>query len=178
MHNDNPDLFSKGRNALTRQEIDKAFLALAVDFSRRTDDPKAKTVPASGVGAVVANIDNHYIGSANKLPNRIRGAVAIVDAHDGRRYTHIEHAERAVLHKCWEEGFDCNGATMYCTRYPCSDCARAIINSGIVRLVVPVGAGPEVLTMNGAGKSWAESQIAAQEMFNLSGLSVDEIALD
>ena len=46
---------------------------------------------------------------------------------------HEVHAEINALMYCKPE--DRIGATMYCTLQPCPDCAKAISNSGIVRLV-------------------------------------------
>ena len=46
------------------------------------------------------------------------------------------HAEMNALLQCAEYGVRTNGATLYCTIYPCSLCAKMLINAGIKRVVV------------------------------------------
>lgn len=45
------------------------------------------------------------------------------------------HAEMNAILSCAKEGVSTLGATMYCTMVPCRNCAMAIIQSGIVRVV-------------------------------------------
>lgn len=47
-----------------------------------------------------------------------------------------EHAERNVLYACARNGIRCDDCTMYVTHFPCCDCTRAIIQSGIRSVVV------------------------------------------
>lgn len=46
------------------------------------------------------------------------------------------HAEQNAIIQAASSGVSMEGATMYCTTAPCSTCAKMIINSGIVRLVL------------------------------------------
>lgn len=48
----------------------------------------------------------------------------------------IEHAERDVIYTAARYGFTLDRATMYCPWAACRECAKAIIASGIDRLVV------------------------------------------
>lgn len=48
---------------------------------------------------------------------------------------HIEHAERAVIYRCVGKGLTTLNTHMYCTSPPCLECARAIIMSGISRVI-------------------------------------------
>ncbi len=45
------------------------------------------------------------------------------------------HAEMNVLVQCAQYGVSAQGATIYSTSYPCSLCAKMLINCGIVRVV-------------------------------------------
>jgi dCMP deaminase len=45
------------------------------------------------------------------------------------------HAEINAIAQAAAVGSSTAGATLYCTHEPCSFCAKAIINAGIVRLV-------------------------------------------
>jgi len=52
------------------------------------------------------------------------------------KYKYFEHAERnAIYNAAREGGPPIFGCTLYCTLFPCTDCARAIIQSGIQTLV-------------------------------------------
>lgn len=45
------------------------------------------------------------------------------------------HAEMNAIVQAARHGISINGATLYCKMEPCLDCAKAIINAGIVRVV-------------------------------------------
>jgi dCMP deaminase len=85
-----------------------------------------------------------------------------VDEND--RYFLIEHAERAAIFKALLAGRDLAGATIYCTRFPCSDCARAVIWAGIKRAVFPAGFAGE--------DRWLSAQRAALRMLRETGVKV------
>lgn len=51
------------------------------------------------------------------------------------KYTYIEHAERNAVYDAAAKGVKTEGLTMVCPWAACADCARAIVNSGIVMLV-------------------------------------------
>lgn len=48
----------------------------------------------------------------------------------------MEHAERNAIYNCARIGQSCDDCTMYVTCYPCADCARAIVQSGIKKIIV------------------------------------------
>lgn len=154
---------------LSQTEIDRAFLSLAVEVSRRSDDPKAKKVVASGVGAIIANDKLAYVASANVIPPALKPSIELTNPTDERRYTHIEHAERSAIFVAMANGFDVSGATMYCTRFPCADCARAVVFSGVKRFVVPKGFSGET--------GWVGSQRAALEILRGAGVTVRYLSL-
>ena len=55
---------------------------------------------------------------------------------DGQsKYDYIEHAERAVIYRCVSKGLTTLNTHMYCPFISCPDCARAIVLSGIKRVV-------------------------------------------
>ena len=54
-------------------------------------------------------------------------------------------------------GTSLDGCTIYVTHLPCSDCARAVIQAGIKRVVVEGG--------NSLRDDWAESNRVASVMF-------------
>jgi len=51
------------------------------------------------------------------------------------KYLWTEHAERNAIYNASANGHPTKGCTMYLPWYPCADCARAIIQSGITEIV-------------------------------------------
>jgi dCMP deaminase len=51
------------------------------------------------------------------------------------KYAFTEHAERNAIYNAAKFGASTNGATAYLNWYPCADCARALVQVGVVRLV-------------------------------------------
>ena len=52
------------------------------------------------------------------------------------KYLFMEHAERNAIYNAARVGIPLEGCTLYCQWLPCADCARAIIQAGIVAVVV------------------------------------------
>lgn len=72
---------------------------------------------------------------SNAFPSGVRD---LEERHDGDgRFIWMEHAERNVIFQAARRGVATKGATMATTLYPCIDCARAIVQSGVARLVTP-----------------------------------------
>ena len=135
-----------------------------------TDDPKGKIVHHSAVGAVIAYGTEEIVRSANVLPPALKKQIidsgaTVVDAD---RYHIIEHAERAAIFKAMAKGAKLTGATIYCTRFPCSDCARAIVWAGIKRAVFAGGFAGE--------QRWLDSQRAALRILRDSGVTVSYLS--
>jgi dCMP deaminase len=70
-----------------------------------------------------------------------RGADDDVEARHERpeKYFWAEHAERNAIYAAAAAGFRTKGCTLVVTHPPCMDCARAIVQAGIVRVVYPTG---------------------------------------
>lgn len=50
-------------------------------------------------------------------------------------YSRPVHAEMSAIIACARSGISLNGATLYCSTFPCHNCAKHIINAGIQRVV-------------------------------------------
>jgi dCMP deaminase len=151
---------------IRRTQDDVAYLEAAFAERLNSDDPKARVVSQSGVGAVIALNGELISRSANVLPPKIKVRYELNGAviQESERYHFIEHAERAAIFKALSQGRSLVGATMYCTRFPCSDCARAMVWVGISRLVVGSGFASEV--------RWLEAQRAARAILKEAGVTV------
>ena len=54
---------------------------------------------------------------------------------DLTEYGRVVHAEMQAILSCAKEGISCSNATLYCTTFPCHNCAKHLIASGIMRVV-------------------------------------------
>lgn len=150
----------------SKTEADRFYLTLALGERLHSDDPKARHILQSGVGAVIVGRDEIVAQSANVLPPALKSHH---EAHsraisEEERYHFIEHAERAAIFKALLAGRKLTGATLYCTRFPCSDCARSIVWAGIRRAVFAVGYAGEA--------RWLQSQRAALHILRKAGVTV------
>jgi deoxycytidylate deaminase len=75
-----------------------------------------------------------------KLPDNIdKEAIKVVleksQIKDLTEYGRVVHAEMEALMVCARTNSSSKGATLYCTTFPCHNCAKHIIASGIARVV-------------------------------------------
>jgi dCMP deaminase len=82
------------------------------------------------------------VGPANEIRavgynGFVRGADDEDDAKHERpdKYVWTEHAERNAIYHAAMVGIPLGGCRMYLPWYPCVDCARAIVQSGLVELI-------------------------------------------
>ncbi len=130
--------------------------------------------PARPVGVVIADAEGHVLSTGtNKPPTRLRLSVsethAAISNDPAWKYFMLEHAERNAIIDAIRQGHSLEGATLYGTLYPCADCARVIVASGIVRVVVPF---PE--KGSGRDERWQEHYRYAQRIFELAGVKVED----
>ena len=87
------------------------------------------------VGAVIVAQDQAVKSTGwNGFPRGVGDDVN--ERHDRpAKYRWTEHAERNSIYNAARHGIATLGSTMYSTHMPCCDCARAIVQSGIVELV-------------------------------------------
>lgn len=87
------------------------------------------------IGAVIVGEDNEIVSTGyNSFP---RGLDDTIEERQVRpeKYYWFEHAERNAIYNAARIGVSTKGTTMYLSNwFPCSDCARGIINAGIKRI--------------------------------------------
>lgn len=117
----------------SEQQWTRRFLGLAAETASWSEDRDFQ------VGAVIVGPGKEVRATGyNGLP---RGVSADderrFDRASGEKFHWIEHAERNAIYNAARSGAVTEGCTIYVTRFPCADCARAIIQSGITRVVSP-----------------------------------------
>lgn len=112
-----------------RKDWDSYFIEMAVLASERATCERLK------VGAILVKnkrvIATGYNGSPSNSPHCIDVGCKIVDNHCVRTI----HAEQNALFQCARYGVSSEGATIYCTHFPCLLCTKSIIQAGISEVV-------------------------------------------
>ena len=135
---------------------DEYFMGISLLSCLRSKDPNTQ------VGACIVNGDNHIVSVGyNGLP---RGCSddeypwdRTADAPNKTKYPFVCHAElNAILNSAHS---DLRGSRVYVTLFPCNECAKAIIQSGI----------REIIYLSDKYHD-TNASIASRRLFNMAGV--------
>lgn len=106
---------------------DEYFMGIALLAARRSKDPNTQ------VGACIVNDQNKIVSIGyNGLPRGCDDDLfpwAREGSYLDTKYPYVTHAElNAILNS---SGFDLTGCKIYVPLFPCNECSKAIIQSGI-----------------------------------------------
>jgi dCMP deaminase len=143
---------------------DGRFMDLARYVSEWSKDRSTK------VGVVIVGPENEVRALGyNGFPRGIDD-----DAPDRHvrpeKYMWVEHAERNAIYHAARIGIPLSGCTMYLPWFPCMDCARAIVQSGIRVLVA--------LRPDLSDTRWGEDFKRALTLFEEAGVTIRWFAHD
>ncbi len=130
------------------------FMTLALVASLKSKDPSTQ------VGAVIIDNKTRKLVSSgyNGFPRYIDDDQ--IPQTRPEKYLYVVHAElNAILHAQRELA----GCSLYATVFPCSECMKAIIQTGIKQVVY-------LNDLN--GQTWEESKKATLKMAQLAGVKV------
>ncbi|XP_060875463.1 cytidine and dCMP deaminase domain-containing protein 1-like isoform X2 [Metopolophium dirhodum] len=135
------------------------FMAISYLTAKRSKDPVCQ------VGACIVNSDNKIVGTGyNGMPtgcNNDEFPWGNNKSSALNKFIYVCHAEmNAVFYR--SSMINVKGCTLYVTRFPCIECAKIIIQSGIKEVVY--------LTNPKNGK---KRDIATKVLFNASGVKID-----
>jgi dCMP deaminase len=140
---------------------DEYFINIAEQVKLKSKDNKTQ------IGVVIVGKDNEIVSTGYN--SFARGINDDVDERQERpeKYFWFEHAERNAIYNAARIGVSTLGTTMYMTcGISCADCARAIINSGISKIVLREGKGA-------TNPIWQESAKRSMMMFAEAGVIVE-----
>ncbi len=148
-----------------RPDWDQLYFTMCYLIGMRSKDM------ATHVGSVIVDADNVLVSTGyNSLPRGIEA-----DSDDkrlsrdgGEKYFWIEHAERNAIYNAARRGTQLKGCKLYVPWTPCTDCARAIIQTGISEVIIHQN-GQDFYDLNTNGK-WVDSYKKTQTMFLESGV--------
>ncbi|MDD5430909.1 MAG: dCMP deaminase family protein [Candidatus Pacebacteria bacterium] len=109
---------------------DECFMKMAHVIAERSKDPSTQN------GAVIADESNIVLGMGyNGFPRGIDNDKFPWDREGNFldiKYTYVCHAEENAIYNASKE---LKGCKLYCTLFPCNECAKAIIQKGIVEVI-------------------------------------------
>jgi dCMP deaminase len=112
------------------------------------------------VGEAISIGANRFPGKVKDLPERWERPI---------KYSYVEHAERNAIYHAARMGRPTQNCTMYCYWAACADCARAIILSGISRLVT------HKIIMDISHERWKDTIEVAFGMLREAGVQLDQV---
>lgn len=134
----------------------KRYMDLAREFASWSEDNSTQ------VGAVIVSDDADIKSWGwNGLP---RGVLATEDKFERpEKYFFFEHAERNAIYNATRNGISLKDANIFVTHFPCCDCARAIIQSGVKRVY---------FISKLTGEKWDQGNKASEQMFKEANIDV------
>ena len=110
---------------------DEYFMGIALLSAKRSKDPNTK------VGACIVDDDNKVVSIGyNGMPRKIDESKISWNKGEGldSKYLYVCHAEfNAILNT--RNGSALQGCRLYVTLFPCNECAKAIIQTGIKEVI-------------------------------------------
>ena len=151
---------------------DEYFIEVADTIRRKSKDPSTK------VGAVLIGPERQIISTGfNGFPRGI-SEIAAERWERPAKYGYVEHAERNTIYNAARHGIAIRGSTLYLVgmgppTLPCIECTKAIIQSGVVRVV---GAGFKPLTTGPNVPDWAADLEFSASLLREAGVDFEEVA--
>jgi dCMP deaminase len=140
---------------------DEYFINIAQQVKLKSKDERTQ------IGVVIVGKDNEIVSTGyNSFPRGINDDL-LERQERPEKYFWFEHAERNAIYNAARIGVSTLGTTMYMTcDLSCADCARAIINSGISKVVFSRSTKewPEI---------WKQSAKRSMTMFNEAGVEIE-----
>jgi len=124
--------------SMTRPSWDEYFMEITRAVALRATCDRGKS------GSIIVRnkkiISTGYVGAPKGMKHcdeagHLMKGVINQDGSETQHCIRGTHAEQNAIIQAALHGVSTNGATIYCKMEPCLDCAKAIINAGIVRVV-------------------------------------------
>ncbi len=141
------------------------FINIANTVREKSKDPSSK------IGAVIVGPEKQIISTGfNGFPRGI-DETDLTRWERPIKYQFVEHAERNAIYNAARHGIAVRGCAMYIVGFgpptvPCVECAKAVIQSGITRVVG--------YAMKGVPKSWIADLAFANDLLIEAGVTVEE----
>lgn len=122
------------------------------------------------IGTVIVNDKNVVAQGYNGICRRVNDDID--ERHERpAKYSWFEHSERNAIFAAARNGISTNNLTLYTSGFPCTDCARAIIQAGITTVYLHEGWRRMQEAENHT--KWLDSMKLSRIMFEESGVRVE-----
>lgn len=137
------------------------FYNIAEEVKKKSKDKNTQ------IGAVIVGKDKEIVSTGyNSFPRGIEDNIT-ERQEKPEKYFWFEHAERNAIYNAARIGVSTKDCTMYLTcGIPCADCARGIINAGIIKIYVMEGGGAQ-------SQKWLDSGDRSRQMFKEAGVEIE-----
>lgn len=149
-----------GYSCIPMNKWDQRFLDVATLVSSWSKDP------GTTVGAVLVNNKNILATGYNGFPSGIEDTKERYDDREVK-LAYTVHAEVNALLNAAKNGAKVEGSTLYVTFHPCVNCAAAIIQGGVKKVVCP--------TVKSAPARWSNSFNKAENLMLEAGIEIVHI---
>ncbi|OGY45613.1 MAG: cytidine deaminase [Candidatus Buchananbacteria bacterium RIFCSPLOWO2_01_FULL_46_12] len=109
---------------------DECFMQMAYVIARRSKDPSTQA------GAVIVDQNNIVVALGyNGFPRNIKDEELPWDREGNfleTKYAYVVHAEENAVYNTNQPT---EGCKLYCTLFPCNECSKSIIQSGIKEII-------------------------------------------
>lgn len=137
------------------------FMRMVYDWADLSKDPRTK------IGAIIVK-DDIPIGSGyNNFPRKVKD---LKERYDNKevKYQFVCHSELNSILNAARLGNSTLGTTLYTQGIPCCECAKAIINAGIIKVVCH-GQWPNLFY----SEHWVKSTNISKQMFEEAGVEIE-----
>lgn len=113
---------------------DETFMSIAEIAAKRSKDPSTQ------VGACIVSNDNRilsvgYNGAPNGFDDELFPWAKEADSIMDTKYPYVVHAERNAILNFRGILREFSGAKIYTTHFPCNECSKEIVQSGIKEVI-------------------------------------------
>lgn len=151
---------------------DEYFFDIIKKIEKKSKDPSTR------VGCVIVTPEHEIVTTGfNGFPRGVEDDVhglnkeKVIKRYERPlKYLFTEHSERNAIYAAARRGCALDGCTIYVEWNPCADCMRAIIQSGIVEVVL--NGRSESFNNQELYKRWADHIDASRTMAEEAGIRI------
>ena len=144
---------------MDRVTWDEYFMTIALLSAKRSKDPSTQ------VGACIVDNENKVVSIGyNGMPRHCDDTKLTWEKGEdlNNKYLYVCHAEfNAILNT--RDGSHLNGCRIYVTLFPCNECAKAIIQTGIKKVIYLSNKYEDQLSTR-----------ASKKLFEVAGVEVEQ----
>ena len=146
---------------VTKDQLHRQMLQKAYEHANATSpDPSTKN------GSVLVSLHHGILSyGVNKFPDGVAETQSRL-TDKTTKYRMVVHAENCAIFNAARNGNATRETTLYCPFYACSECAKAIIQAGVIKVV----GHAQLMALAGSHTTWVESIVNGWEMMAEAGI--------